>query len=302
MKSGTWLLAVFALALHVPAHADIASKTDAALQAYENKDYQHCADDIAAMNPDSSQFPDGGELLQVECLAAAGNTDAALHVIAEQVPYGRINVADLVHKDRPGLNRLRASGGWAAAIADAQSKEAARLARIDQPLRKALLARGANDQGIRHQVIARGGATDFEKETASVDRDNAAWLKKVVSEKGWPGISLVGSDGYRAAFYIAQHAAFDIPFQEQVLAMMQVAVGSHDVHPDEVAMLTDRVLVEQGKPQRYGTQFKNAPDGSLFMQPTEDVAGLDDRRESVGLEPIAEYKQSLSSMYHKVVK
>lgn len=32
-----------------------------------------------------------------------------------------------------------------------------------------------------------------------VDRDNTAWLKKVIDHHGWPGKALAGEDGAHAA-------------------------------------------------------------------------------------------------------
>ncbi|MCP4246955.1 MAG: hypothetical protein GY778_07885, partial [bacterium] len=55
-----------------------------------------------------------------------------------------------------------------------------------------------------------------------------------------------------------------------------------------LAYLTDRVLVQEGKPQRYGTQFF-AKDGVFKLNPIEDEAYVDARRKEVGLGPLAEY-------------
>lgn len=53
-------------------------------------------------------------------------------------------------------------------------------------------------------------------------------------------------------------------------------------------MLTDRMLLAQGKPQRYGSQFL-IKDGVPTLHPTEDRVGLDARRAAMGLAPIADY-------------
>lgn len=58
----------------------------------------------------------------------------------------------------------------------------------------------------------------------------------------------------------------------------------------------DRVLVGEGKPQRFGTQFAPARDGVLAPQPVEAPEGLDARRAAVGLKPMAEYAQDLARM------
>lgn len=61
-------------------------------------------------------------------------------------------------------------------------------------------------------------------------------------------------------------------------------------------MLVDRVLVQGGKPQRYGTQFR-VEDGRLVMDPIEDEAGLEDRRRKMRLPPMDEYRRLLKEHY-----
>lgn len=61
-----------------------------------------------------------------------------------------------------------------------------------------------------------------------------------------------------------------------------------EVDSEHVAYLTDRVLVGEGKPQRYGTQLENK-DGNLTPYPLEDPETVDERRRAVGMSPLAEY-------------
>ncbi|OAX57950.1 DUF6624 domain-containing protein [Xanthomonas graminis] len=284
-----------------PAYAADAPSLDAAIQAYDAKDYGKCADTLAAVDAAPAGLPNGMDLFYVECLAAAGRTDAAFAVLDKQLPQGRIDVEDLKHKDRPGLNKLRTASGWATMLAKAERLDAARQARIDQSLRQELLARVEKDQAVRQKVIAEGAGGSWEH-TVPVDRDNTAWLKKVVMEKGWPTKSMVGEDGSKAAFLIAQHATLDPTFQEQVLAQMQAALAQKEADPADFALLKDRVLLHQGKPQRYGTQFGTDPDGTMFLDNTQDLDGLDARRQAMGLPPIADYKKTLSELYHVKVR
>ena len=114
--------------------------------------------------------------------------------------------------------------------------------------------------------------------------ENAAWLKAVIAEHGWPGVRMVGTDGADAAWLFAQHADHDLDFQRQCLALLERAVEANDASPRHVAYLMDRVLIKEGKPQRYGTQFR----GSQPF-PIEAVEDVDKRRAAVGLEPLAEY-------------
>lgn len=301
MKHGYMLFVSLVVAGISPARAADTPNLAAAFEAYDAKDYGKCADTLAAVDEAPAGLPSGMDLFYVECLSAAGRTEAAFAVLGKQLPQGRVDVEDLKHKDRPGLNKLRIASGWAAMLAKAERLDAARQARIDQPLRRELLARVENDQAVRQKVIAEGAGGSWEK-TVPVDRDNTAWLKKVVAEKGWPTRSMVGEDGSKAAFLIAQHATLDPGFQEQVLAQMQAALEQKEADPADFALLKDRVLLHQGKPQLYGTQFGTDPDGTMFLDATQDLDGLDARRQAMGLPPIADYKKTLSELYHAKVR
>jgi hypothetical protein len=81
-----------------------------------------------------------------------------------------------------------------------------------------------------------------------------------------------------------------------MLKILAAQFRRHEFDPVEFAMLTDRVLIHAGKPQRYGTQFRD--DGSgLKPGEMEDPAHVDQRRASVGLGPLAEYACVIQAMY-----
>jgi uncharacterized protein DUF6624 len=76
--------------------------------------------------------------------------------------------------------------------------------------------------------------------------------------------------------------------QERVLALAQ-ALPQGEVSPEKLGMLEDRVLVHQGKPQRFGTQFNTGPDGVFRFAPVTDPAGLGARRSAAGMPPLSQY-------------
>jgi hypothetical protein len=157
---------------------------------------------------------------------------------------------------------------------------------MNDDLAAELHRRAEEDQAARR--LAAG--THDGREMRRIDVDNTAWLKLVIVEHGWPGVALVGEQGADEAWLLAQHADLDPAFQRQALELLKVAVGAGDALPRHLAYLTDRVLVADGEPQVYGTQYTDDGDGSnLRLQPVADPDRLDERRASVGLEPAAEY-------------
>jgi hypothetical protein len=55
----------------------------------------------------------------------------------------------------------------------------------------------------------------------------------------------------------------------------------------DVATLEDRVRLQAGRKQLYGTQFRVDDRGTIVLAPMEDSAHADLRREDAGLPPFA---------------
>jgi len=151
---------------------------------------------------------------------------------------------------------------------------------MDEELREELLRRVAADQQARR-------ARDSEA-MAAADGANLPWLRRVVTDRGWPGKSLVGKDGAQAAWLLAQHADRDPAFQRQCLDLLTAAVERGEATIVQQAYLTDRVLLHEGKPQEYGTQAI-ASEGRFVPRNLRDPDHVDHRRASVGLGPLAGY-------------
>lgn len=117
-----------------------------------------------------------------------------------------------------------------------------------------------------------------------IDAENLVRVDSIIAARGWPGRSLAGEDGARTAFLVVQHAPLET--QEQYLPLLEAAVSSGEAEPWQLAMLTDRVLVRRGLPQRYGTQYRIDPEtGAEVYEPMEDPEGLEARRAAIGLPP-----------------
>jgi hypothetical protein len=64
----------------------------------------------------------------------------------------------------------------------------------------------------------------------------------------------------------------------------------------DYANFSDRLLVNLGKPQVYGSNFE-FKEGKLVLSRTKDIKNLDTRRKKLGLPPIAEYARVLGQLY-----
>jgi len=153
------------------------------------------------------------------------------------------------------------------------------------------------DDGLAHELIdmteqdrqLQSGALgdDFAAQLAyrRITVRNGDRLAEILESHGWPTISTVGAEAARRAWLIAQHADRQLDLQRKVLALMTRAVAAGDAEPQHLAMLQDRVLVNEGRPQIYGTQTAGVVDGAPVPWPCEDPERLDERRAEVGLDP-----------------
>ncbi|WP_313321244.1 DUF6624 domain-containing protein [Stenotrophomonas sp.] len=123
----------------------------------------------------------------------------------------------------------------------------------------------------------------------AVDAANLPQIRKIAAEHdGLPAVSQVGADGLSAAWLLVQHADRDVDFQRGVLERIMPLVGRGEVSSREYALLTDRVLVNSNRPQRYGSQLL-AVGGEWQPRPMEAPDQVDQRRAAVGEMPLADY-------------
>jgi hypothetical protein len=175
---------------------------------------------------------------------------------------------------------------------------------VDDELRRELRARRDEDQRIRALVSPPQGqhAVRLPEEVAAewqrIDEDNTRWLGEVLSARGWPGRTLAGEDGAAAAWPLAQHADGDPVRQRAFLDALRGAVGQGEASPAHLAYLEDRVRVNAGQRQLYGTQF-TVTDGQFGPHPVDDPQRLDERRAEAGLEPFADYETRMQAHHNE---
>lgn len=174
--------------------------------------------------------------------------------------------------------------------AAAQEKESA--------LKAELLSMRERDQAARTEC-AKGTAEEQMKCMAkvfeTVDKPNTRRLNEIFAVGGFPEASAVGPEGVKAFFLLLQHSG-DLELKKKCVSGIERAFKAGVLNVSEYSSFVDRLLVDQGKPQIYGSNFESR-DGQLVMSPTEDVVNLDKRRKEIGLPTIAEYMKMLKEFY-----
>ena len=158
----------------------------------------------------------------------------------------------------------------------------------DEALRRRLLDMAADDQRLRAELHERGELSEgYNPRMEALHISNAHELEAALA-MGWPGRSRVGEDGAAAAWLIAQHAISLPAFQRRCLALLAKAVEGDEAPVRQLAYLTDRIRMFEGRPQIYGTQFDWDDQGQMSPVLIEDAAKVDDRRSEAGLPPLAQ--------------
>jgi hypothetical protein len=158
---------------------------------------------------------------------------------------------------------------------------------MDESLVKALLDMEARDQALRAELTAAGAVDGlYHPRLEELHRAHASRLRQIIAVFGWPGFTLVGEKGAQAAWRIALHAIGEPAFMRQCRDLMDIASHNGDVPRWQFAIIDDRIRVYEGKPQRYGTQLRNGPNG-LEPHPLENDSRVNSMRMHAGLPPLA---------------
>ncbi len=160
---------------------------------------------------------------------------------------------------------------------------------MDQLLRRRLLDMLEKDTRTRQQAAADGSLFQGYNETMrAVHNENAKLLAEIVDAGGWPDKFQAGEDGATAAFLIVQHAIGLPNFMRACLELMEEAAAQGGVPRWQLALLTDRIRMLEGRPQVYGTQFDWTVEGEMQPLPIEEPETVDMRRTAAELVPMAQ--------------
>jgi hypothetical protein len=151
--------------------------------------------------------------------------------------------------------------------------------RQHESVRRKLEDLGRRDQEVRRGVLQ--GRLPNGEALAAADRPLERELRTLIAEHGLYRLSEVGGKAVQAEFLIIDHSN-DSAWKSQMLVMLKNLEAKREISSDYVAVLEDRIRIETGRPQLYGTQTRQ--DFSFYE--IEDPQTLDVRRAQMGLPPL----------------
>ena len=156
------------------------------------------------------------------------------------------------------------------------------------------------DQEVRKWTVLSSLSYDeivtYSTEMALTDSLNQATVFGILDKEGWP--ARLSDKANQAIWLVIDHS--DLATRRKYLDLVKAKAEEGVLDKSDYATLNDRVLMEEGKPQIYGTQIKitgtiifgEEQTLPMYLWPVEDPAALDSLRASVGLSPIEEYLEA----------
>lgn len=128
-----------------------------------------------------------------------------------------------------------------------------------------------------------GGVQDL-----NIDKGNQQKVVSIIEKCGFPTAEKYGHKSVEAVFLVIQHAAKSL--REKYYPHIKESADKGDLSWSIVALMEDRMLMDKGEKQKYGSQVqkKNGSD-KWVLYPIEDPQNVNVRRAEVGLGPIEEY-------------
>lgn len=233
------------------------------------------------------------DLYDAACAAALANDkNRAFEWLDLSIDYGWTNL-EYAKKDSD-LASLHADARWAKTIVRLQTKSDQQEKKYDQKLKTQLEQIYDEDQDLRNQLNVIEKKSGYESKEVNalwdqIEEKDAIHFKAVetiLAQHGWLGPKQVGTKASLAIFLVIQHA--DAEARRKYVPMMREAVKEKKAKAGSLALMEDRIAVEAGEKQIYGSQFKIVG-GKTMLHPTEDPDHLDERRAALGMSTIAEY-------------
>jgi hypothetical protein len=165
-----------------------------------------------------------------------------------------------------------------------------------RPYRRALAQLATTDQADRQtifRVFRQHGFRSSQADTANrwlMRRDSLRLATFQVLERryGWPRAKAVGAASVQQAYLLVQHAPDHV--QASYQDTLRAAHARGELQSPDYATYLDRLWVNQGKPQRFGTQRGRrvlaTGQEEEHLLPVEDLPHLDQHRASLQLEPL----------------
>ena len=124
-------------------------------------------------------------------------------------------------------------------------------------------------------------------------------IKEIIKDKR-DSRKFVTKEGMTAMFLVLQHV-HDKQTRNSYMDTILKWVKRHDIDSSEYALYVDRNLINDGKPQLYGSQYYERDKGTIIIYPIGNKGKLDERRANAKLPTMKQYIDFIEMVEHKKV-
>ena len=154
----------------------------------------------------------------------------------------------------------------------------------------------ANQNGVTKEKM-----DELFKKVPETFKKHIPILKQIIAENGYPTYELVGKEAGDNFFTMVQHSDADLQFQKDCLRIIAKLVKKKQANARSFAYLTDRVNINSGKPQIYGTQL-DYKDDKAIPKNLKDPKNVNKRRLEMGLDSLEDYLRKATEFHQQMNK
>ena len=243
--------------------------------------------------------------------AMAGNADSAFYNLQRIVDRAKFADYKRITADTD-LKGLYSDARWTTLLLQVKQNKDKSEETYNKPLLYLLDSLSTEDQKWRN-LMTKHSNGELNGDTISIktinrncvltDSLNYFLLQDIFAKYGFPNHDLVGQDGSTNFWLLVQHQDRHPAFQDSVLTKMKIEVDAKKASGRNYAYLVDRVKVNTGQQQVYGTQMElNEAKTSYTPKNVIDPDKLNERRLSVGLDSIESYIAFMNQVYSGSLK
>lgn len=119
-----------------------------------------------------------------------------------------------------------------------------------------------------------------------VDHQNLSTVVSILEQCGMPTREELSERQINAIWLVLQHG--ENKYRKKYLPLLEEAAERGDLDNGQIAVMKDRILMNEGKPQIYGSQIIMEED-KFVLYDLRNPETVNKRREEVGLEPLQDY-------------
>jgi hypothetical protein len=120
-----------------------------------------------------------------------------------------------------------------------------------------------------------------------MDEINLGYVIQIIDKCGMPTLETAGKKGMTAVWLVIQHS--DEQTRKTYFPMLLEAARKGDLERQDIALMQDRMLMETGKPQLYGSQVIMENGVNYELYDLKEPETVDQRRAIMGMGPLIDY-------------